>query len=148
MIIRTAVTEDATAVSGLCSEDLGYPCDEALVRIRIGWLDLEREEVFVALEDNEICGFIHVERYNTLYSESLANILGLAVSSKYRKKGIGRALIDRAEKWAMENGISVMRLNSGAERKEAHEFYRRLDYGFEKEQIRFIKKLIPAVNEN
>lgn len=148
MIIRTAVTEDATGVSGLCSEDLGYPCDEALVRIRIGWLDLEREAVFVALEDNEICGFIHVERYNTLYSESLANILGLAVSSKYRKKGIGRALIDRAEKWAMENGISVMRLNSGAARKEAHEFYRRLDYGFEKEQIRFIKKLIPAVNEN
>ena len=145
MIIRTAVTDDATGVSDLCSKELGYPCDDQLVRIRIGWLDLEREAVFVAVEDNNICGFIHVERYNTLYSETLANILGLAVSSEYRRKGIGKALMDRAEKWAMENGISVMRLNSGSSRIEAHEFYRSLDYGFEKEQIRFIKKLIPTV---
>ena len=148
MIIRTAVTDDATGVSDLCSKELGYPCDETFVRVRIGWLDLEREAVFVAVEDNDICGFIHVERYNTLYSETLANILGLAVSSGYRRKGIGRSLVERAEKWAIENGISVMRLNSGASRKEAHKFYRSLDYSFEKEQIRFLKKIIPTVHEN
>ena len=54
MIIRTAVTDDATGVSDLCSKELGYPCDETFVRVRIGWLDLEREAVFVAVEDNDI----------------------------------------------------------------------------------------------
>ncbi|SMC34353.1 Acetyltransferase (GNAT) family protein [Oscillospiraceae bacterium] len=142
MLIRTAVTEDATEIRGLCSSELGYPCDESLVRVRIGWIDPEREAVFVAVIDDKVCGFIHVERYNTLYSESMANILGLAVSSRCRRRGIGRALIDRAEKWAIENGINVMRLNSGCSRTAAHEFYRSLDYGFEKDQIRFIKKLL------
>ena len=98
MIIRQAVPEDAQEVCILCCEELGYPCDEALVKSRIVNLDLKREAVFVASEDNKICGFVHIERYNTLYSETLANILGIAVSSDCRRKGIGRALIDRSEK--------------------------------------------------
>ena len=97
--------------------------------------------VFVAIFEDRIVGFIHVERYNTLYFETMANILGLAVSSKVRKHGIGKALVEKAEDWANENDIALMRLNSGASRSGAHEFYRHLGYASEKNQLRFVKRL-------
>ena len=44
-------------------------------------------------------------------------------------------------KWAKENGIKKVRLNSGFSRKDAHIFYRSIGYNNEKEQIRFMKEL-------
>ena len=35
----------------------------------------------------------------------------------------------------------MIRLNSGLSRKDAHEFYRKLGFDNEKEQIRFLKKI-------
>ena len=116
-------------------------CDKYLVSERIKQLDMKREAVFVAAIDDKVVGFVHVEDYITLYFETMANILGLAVSSNYRKKGIGKALLEQAEKWAVEKDIALMRLNSGEKRTGAHEFYKRLGYLSEKNQLRFIKRL-------
>lgn len=65
----------------------------------------------------------------------------LGVSRDNRRQGVGRALITCAENWAKEQGINIVRLNSGSSRKEAHEFYRAMGYDDEKMQIRFLKKL-------
>lgn len=139
--IRLVTRDDAEDVCRICCDDLGYQCDKSLVKERITQLDPGREAVYVALIDERVIGYIHVEKYNTLYFETMANILGLAVSGKYRKKGVGKALVDQAEKWANENDISLMRLNSGAKRSGAHDFYRRLGYSSEKDQVRFIKRI-------
>ncbi len=141
VIVRPVAETDAAKVCLICCEDLGYQCDKTLVKMRINQLEPEREAVFVAVVDDAIAGFIHVERYNTLYFETMANILGLAVSSRFRKKGIGKALVEKAEEWANENDIALMRLNSGASRSGAHEFYKHLGYTSEKNQLRFIKRL-------
>ncbi len=141
LVIRQVKTEDAADVCRICCDDLGYQCDKSLVKERILRLDPEREAVFVALVDGRVAGYVHIERYNTLYFETMANILGMAVSSKFRKHGIGRALIMEAEAWAEENEIYLIRLNSGTGRTEAHEFYRRLGYGMVKEQLRFMKRI-------
>ena len=45
------------------------------------------------------------------------------------------------EDWARETGIKEIRLNSGMARKGAHEFYRRMGFTDEKEQMRFLKTL-------
>ncbi|MBQ8950165.1 MAG: GNAT family N-acetyltransferase [Eubacterium sp.] len=139
--VRQVTEADAGEVCLICCDDLGYQCDKTLVKLRISQLDTEREAVFVAIYDEQIVGFIHVERYNTLYFETMANILGLAVSTKFRKHGIGKALVERAEDWANENDIALMRLNSGISRSGAHEFYRHLGYTSEKNQLRFVKRL-------
>lgn len=86
-----------------------------------------------------VAGYIHAEKYQTLYFEPMINILGLAVSSGLRRRGIGRMLLKYAEHWANELGIHKIRLNSGASRKEAHSFYRAMGYNNEKGQIRFVK---------
>ncbi|MBR6403743.1 MAG: GNAT family N-acetyltransferase [Eubacterium sp.] len=139
--VRYVNVDDAEDVCRICCDDLGYQCDKYLVKERISQLDTAREAVFVAVADDRVVGYIHVEKYNTLYFEPMANILGLAVSWTYRKKGIGKLLINRAEKWSVDNEIALMRLNSGSSRHDAHEFYRHLGYGSEKEQIRFVKRI-------
>lgn len=140
-MIREVRIEDSKAIKDICTNDLGYQCDEQLVKLRISNLEINRECVFVADIEGEVAGFIHVEKYDLLYYQSMANILGLAVSSKYRRQGFGEKLMYAAEDWAKSKGISAIRLNSGGTRKEAHMFYRNMGFSDVKEQIRFIKKL-------
>ena len=140
--IRTVSIDDANEVCTICGKDLGYPCNLSLVTEKIKNIDGNREAVFVALIDETIVGFIHVEKYNLLYFETMANILGLAVKAEYQNNGIGKKLIHAAEDWAVKNNIKVMRLNSGISRTKAHDFYRHLGYDSEKEQIRFEKNLL------
>ena len=139
--IRPVAGGDAEDISFLCREGLGYHCDRILVENRIAQLDTAREAVFVAVIDETVIGFVHVERYNALYFETMANILGIAVSDRYRRQGIGKALLTRAEAWAQEHDITLMRLNTGTRRKGAHEFYKQEGYRLEKEQFRFAKRL-------
>ena len=141
MIIREATLEDAFAICNISCADLGYDCSCEFVSTRISNLDKGREKVFVAEVNGIVAGYVHAERYQTLYFEPMINILGLAVSAEFRRRGIGRMLLKHAERWANEEGIHKIRLNSGGSRKEAHSFYRAMGYSNEKEQIRFIKDI-------
>lgn len=140
-IIRKIELKDAGELCKICSEEMGYECDSDLVKSKIEKLDSKREAVFVVEEESQLLGFIHVERYEVLYFESMANILGLAVKKDFQKQGLGKALLLAAENWAQKNGIYLMRLNSGINRIDAHGFYEHLGYDSEKEQKRFVKKL-------
>ncbi len=159
--IRQATTSDIPAMKELFRKDLGYAdCSLEIVEKQFAGLDNSREVVFVAEAEDEntgahggsydvtsdarlspIAGVIHVEKYNVLYFPTMANILGIAVAADFRRQGIGSALLKRAEEWALENGASSMRLNSGESRKQAHEFYRAQGYIDDKKQLRFIKEL-------
>ena len=142
MIIREAEHQDYHEICTICNRDLGYECSSELVAQRLRNLDNKREIVFVAEMNKNIVGFIHAEIYHVLFAKSMINILGLAVSSEYRKKGVGRELLSEVENWAEALEITTIRLNSGATRKDAHEFYRIMGYNNEKIQIRFIKNLV------
>ena len=121
-MIRKAMVNDSGMIHDLCVNDLGYECDGELVRKRLEGLDPERECVFVAVADDRIAGFNHVEKYEVLYCQGMANILGLAVAKNYRRQGIGGKLLTEAAKWAASMGLPMVRLNSGMTRKEAHTF--------------------------
>lgn len=157
--IRHAAASDIPAMNELFQKDLGYAeCTLEIVEKQFAGLDNSREAVFIAEAEStdasgdshdvtsnarlfRIAGVIHVEKYNALYSPTMANILGIAVAADFRRQGIGSALLKRAEEWARENGAGSMRLNSGESRKKAHEFYRALGYIDDKKQLRFIKEL-------
>ncbi len=128
MLIREATIEDAFAICDISCADLGYDCSCEFVSTRISNLDKGREKVFVAEVNGIVAGYIHAEKYQTLFFEPMINILGLAVSSKFRRHGIGRMLLNCTECWANEVGINKIRLNSGVSRKEAHSFYRAIGY--------------------
>ncbi len=117
MNIRKADVQDAFAICKISCDDLGYKCNDELVSKRLINLDNRREVVFVAEIDDIIVGYIHAEIYNLLYYESMINILGIAVSSDYRRQGVGKSLLKQTENWATELGINIIRLNSGSTRK-------------------------------
>ena len=141
MIIREATLKDAFAICNISCADLGSDCSCEFVSTRISNLDKGREKVFVAEVNGIVVGYVHAEKYQTLYFEPMINILGLAVSAEFRRRGIGRMLLKHAERWSNEECIHKIRLNSGGSRKEAHSFYRAMGYSNEKEQIRFIKDI-------
>ena len=140
-MIRKYEISDHVDICKICNNELRYNCEKSLVSKQLENLNEDREMVFVAELNARVVGFIHVEKYNVLYLDSMVNILGLAVLSNYQKQGLGRKLIDAAIQWAKEMGIYTLRLNSGINRKEAHQFYRRIGFGEEKEQYRFIKNI-------
>ena len=139
--IRKARVSDAGMLAALCREEMGYNCTVGQVKEALHGLQPEREQVFIAVSGHQALGFVHVEKYRVLYFDTMANILGLAVRRDARRHGIGSWLMQEAETWAKDRGITAMRLNSGAGRKEAHAFYRAIGYTESKEQLRFIKKL-------
>lgn len=141
MIIRNAELKDSFSISKICKNDLGYECTSEIISYRLNNLDKNREVVFVAEIDKTVIGFIHAEIYKVLYCESMINILGLAVSSNYRKQGAGKLLLTAIEEWAKSLDIKIIRLNSGSSRTDAHSFYTSNGYTNKKEQIRFIKNL-------
>lgn len=141
LTVRPATTEDAQAIARLSQSALGYCCTAELVKEGLRQLNSNREAVFVAEEAGIVQGFVHVETYRVLYFSPMANLLGLAVLEQARRKGIGRKLMEAAERWAKDRGLTTMRLNSGASRTEAHTFYRSLGYSGEKGQLRFLKEL-------
>lgn len=141
MDIRECTVKDSGDIAEISCNDLGYPCTKELVDRKIPALNRDRERVFVAEHEGKIVGYIHAEKYDTLYSETLVNILALAVRSSSRRLGAGRMLIAEAESWGKAIGAAAVRLNSGSTRTGAHGFYRSIGYGDEKEQIRFIKML-------
>lgn len=139
--IRKVEIGDADAICDISAESLGYSCDLALVQKKIAALNASREAVFVAVADNSVIGYIHIERYDVLYFETMANVLGLSVFKAYHKMGVGKALLFAAEDWARQNNIKMMRLNSGMNRTDAHGFYEHFGYVSEKDQKRFVKTL-------
>ena len=139
--IRNAVISDYAAIAELARTSLGYDCNDELVKDRLAHTDSDREAVFVAEKDGTVTGFVHAHIYEVLYYQPMINILGLAVSENQRRQGIGRLLMQRAEQWAGDNGIELVRLNSGGKRTGAHEFYRSIGFDNEKVQLRFLKKI-------
>ena len=138
--IRASVEKDAAAIAALCTNELGYQTSAEQVKEKLSaLLQSSQHKILAAAADGEVVGFVHAASYETLYFPPLKNLLGLAVASEYRHRGIGTALLDAAEAWARETGACGVRLNSGSTRLEAHQFYRKLGYSSEKEQLRLIK---------
>ena len=91
------------------------------------------------MADGRVAGYLHLCDYDLLYAPPLKNVLGIAVASRFRRQGIGRALLQAGEDWARRTGAAGVRLVSGASRTGAHAFYRRCGYGGVKQQINFKK---------
>ena len=86
-------------------------------------------------------GYLHVEEYDVLYAGHMVNELGIAVSSAWRRQGVGSALLSAGEAWARSKGAVAVRLVSGEARKGAHAFYQSLGYTGNMLQRNFKKPL-------
>ena len=142
LVIRDAVVEDAPAIAQLNRDGMGYdyPVERTREKLR-ACLGTPSHKILVAESEGVVVGYVHLEDYDTLYADSLKNILGIAVAEACRRQGVGKALLQAGEEWAASTGAAGVRLVSGESRKGAHAFYQTLGYTGNKLQRNFKKRL-------
>jgi ribosomal protein S18 acetylase RimI-like enzyme len=89
--------------------------------------------LFVAELEGQLVGFVNVlvrdaPPISLFVPRRLAIVDNLAVSGSFRRTGIGRALMQKAERWAAARGASALELNVYEFNREATAFYRALGY--------------------
>lgn len=139
-VIRRAVVSDAQAIADLTRDEMGYDADASLVEAQLErCISSSGDCVLVAELDGAVVGFIHACDYRLLYMPPMKNIMGIAVASSCRRRGIGRALLEAAEQWAREDDAIGVRLVSGIQRAKAHAFYRACGYCGGRQQVNLRK---------
>lgn len=140
--IRAAVPSDSDDICRLNGEELGYPYPPEKTREKLArLLESGSDRILVAVGDGRVVGYVHACDYDVLYAPHMKNIMGIAVSYDFRRRGAGKALISAVEQWAKESGAAGIRLVSGKSREGAHAFYRGIGFTGGKEQLNF-KKLL------
>ncbi len=97
---------------------------------------------YICAEDaGAIVGFLSLTSRESLYRQGrLAYLDEIVVEEGRRGKGVGTALLGRAEELAREAGCNCLELDSAFHRTDAHRFYEREGYTktgntFEKELV-------------
>ena len=102
--------------------------------------DSDKTILVAELGDMKIIGMVSVMFLSRLNQSTLEMYIPeLVVLQKYQKQGIGKKLINSCIVLAKEKKCHRIRLESGNQRKESHEFYEHL--GFEQFALSFTLNL-------
>ena len=142
-MIRKLTVQDAEKLHEINKEQLGYdfPLDATEKKL-IKLLKDSNHHFFLGVEEDtshRLLGYVHAEVYEAIFSDPLFNVMALAVSKESEHKGIGKQLMESLEKEAVKRNYEAIRLNSGMNREDAHQFYEAIGYDNDKNQKRFIK---------
>ena len=137
--IRKIQEGDAPRIVEL-NQELGYRTSSFLVERQLNTILNDRNHYgYIAITENQIVGYIHGFISIRLTTEPFAEIGGLIIDERYRKRGIGRILVDHMEQKI--NEVEKFRVRCNVKRSSAHEFYLALNYQESKEQKVFERKL-------
>lgn len=143
MNIREATINDVPELVSLMDQ-LGYPTSNDTFSIRFNAITANPNyHTLVAELDRKVVGMAGLcSNLFYEYDGSYVRIVAFVVDTNHRRKGIGKKLIQEAERWAKKQGAIAIGLNSGIreERKQAHQFY--LNMGFKDKSIGFSKSLV------
>ena len=129
VFIRKGQIEDAPAIAQLM-RGLGYNYSAAEIARR--WSLAENPSlnpVFTAVRGDHYVGVIALHIAPLLfYPQPLARITTLVVNHQNRRRGIGRALVEKAVQVSRAAGCDTIELTSGLHRTDAHAFYESLGF--------------------
>lgn len=139
--VRSAAPGDAAALVELAREVGAEP--EGWLITDGGWRTASEERrylravrrhphaaVFVAEAADGVVGRLSIARDQHPASEHVAD-LGLMVAKEYRRRGIGRALMEAAEAWARQVGVRKLELHVFPHNEAAVALYESLGYARE-----------------
>ena len=147
--IRTVRLRDIPAITRLNAQ-LGYPesTGNIVLRYRLILRDRRNHRVFVAVAgvsteqpNQEVIGWIHVFADKLLTVGPRAEIGGLVVDERWRSRGVGAALVKRAEQWAQRKQLLEVVVHTNVVRIRAHSFYERCGYKLLKQSRVYTKVL-------
>lgn len=140
--IRTAALDDVNSMTTLNLE-LDYSALTEQINERLNKiLSSDNYNAFVAEKENEVIGWLVVEKRLTLESGYTAEITGLIVSKNVRRLGVGKMLIEAAEQWALDNNLPRIVVRSNIGRQESHPFYLKRGYTHTKTSHNYEKRFL------
>lgn len=142
--IRPASATDVPAMARLI-DALGYPTEAGELADRFASFREAGDQALVAAwpageSEGALVGLVTLHATPVLHrAGAVGRITALVVDPAARGLGIGRRLVDAAERWAAERGCVLIEVTSNRKRIEAHAFYESL--GYERTSYRFGKPL-------
>jgi GNAT superfamily N-acetyltransferase len=132
--VRAAKINDAQEIAR-SSEQWGYfSSQEKMQGCLQGILDNQDHIVFVLLCENRIAGWIHGIYSLRIESGPFIEIGGLIVDKDFRRRGLGKNLIDKIIEWSTLRNCQLIRVRCNVLRKEANAFYDRIGFREIKQQ--------------
>lgn len=131
--IRPANITDASVLAELMTQ-LGYPISIENMQDQIQKFSANASlgTIFVAQKENKVVGCISLSEMHWFHHHNgkFARITSLVVDQNYRRQGIGKMLVQYAEKHARTSGCLAVELTSGIHRSSlgTHDFYKNLGY--------------------
>lgn len=122
--IRKMIRDDIHRVRSIEQQSFADPWEEKTLEEAIS---IFPDTVFIAECFGILCGYIICGVENT-GEEKYGHICSLAVSPNYRNKGVGSALVQRAEQVVIILGATAMQLEVRVSNQIAQNFYRKLGY--------------------
>src|SRR5437763_1647944 len=123
MIIRAPTLNDAVAIAQLTTE-LGYAVDAEVMAKRLSDLLRFKDHYLRVVEiESHVAGWIQAHVSISLESGYRAEIVGLIITAQYRRKGVGRALVNDAIEWSSNQGVDAVVVRSNVTREASHQFY-------------------------
>ena len=142
--IRRAVEADAPAIAQL-SATLGYGADSRVVARRLRAILRSNADLLLVavVSPGAVAGWLQAHAAHIVESGFRVEITGLIVSPAQRRRGVGRALVNEAERWARSLAAESVVVRSNVRRVESHAFYPALGYTPTKTQNVYRKTLDP-----
>jgi ribosomal protein S18 acetylase RimI-like enzyme len=131
LTMRRAEPDDISALCSLMEALSGQAISPEQMLNRLKFVaESKVDSLFVCEEDSLIVGLLGFRiRENLEEMSSYGEISAIVVDPDDRRRGVGRFMMDYAEKLAKERGCKGTWLVSGFGReKEAHKFYKQLGY--------------------
>ena len=126
--LRAAEPGDADRIATLFTDE-GYPSGPSDIVERLASYDSELSSVMVADHDGQVLGFIAVHALARFeHTDRIVRIMALVVDAGERGRGVGRLLMDDAERFGREHDAAFAEVTAGHHRPEARHLYEELGY--------------------
>jgi aminoglycoside 6'-N-acetyltransferase I len=105
----------------------------------------------IRTENRQVIGLMNLSlRYDYVPDATqspVAYVEGIYVKAEYRQQGIGTALIQYAEQWALEQGCIQLALDALLDNPASHEFYAKVGFREVERVVFFIKPVVAPDSE-
>ncbi|MEO7521095.1 MAG: GNAT family N-acetyltransferase [Gemmatimonas sp.] len=142
-IVRTATPEDAGELARLLT-GLGHPTSASfIIESWSAWSDEHNVAMVASADGASLIGLVTVHHMRVLHRPlPVGRITALFVDEPFRGQGIGRTLVDAAERELAARGCGLLEITSNVRRADAHAFYESL--GYERTSVRLVKSIATA----
>jgi len=128
LTLRPATDDDAERIASLFTDE-GYPSGPSDIVERLGRFSSEHSRVIVADNDGEVLGFVAIHAVPRFeHSDRVLRVMALVVDAGVRERGVGRLLMEEAERIGRDLGAAFAEVTAGHHRPDARRLYEDLGY--------------------